>query len=89
MKEVITLYLQPLLGSDFKDFADERGLSYNISFCNPIDLTFTDHIHRFTPLERLPGRVEELKPRPGLMRRLINLWSCSTNGSGIYTADWW
>ena len=58
MKEVITLYLQPLLGSHSEDFVDERDLSYNISSGNPIDLTFTDHIHHLIALERPPSRVE-------------------------------
>ena len=57
MKAVITLHLQPLLGGNSEDFVDERDLSYNISFCNPTDLTFPNHIHPFIALEGMPSRV--------------------------------
>lgn len=58
MKEVIALYLQPLLRSYSEDFVEERDLSCNISFFNVIDLTFTNHIHYLIASERTLGRVE-------------------------------
>lgn len=53
-------------GCQIEKVVDELNLSKKIVSCRPSNLTLPDHVNRFVPLNRSPGRLEFSKALLGV-----------------------